>query len=97
MRSSRDSTVTRQQRAGSGWRLRKEAGSGTEVDRSGGSPLSEEDSGILDVEDEDDYEVGDHDVSLCREILYYFRYYWRHCITFSFPISLLKPWVSVKL
>ncbi|XP_053537335.1 exocyst complex component 6B isoform X3 [Ictalurus punctatus] len=49
--------VTRQQRAGSAWRLRKEAGSGTEMDRSGGSPLSEEDSGILDVEDEDDEEV----------------------------------------
>ncbi|MCI4377403.1 hypothetical protein PGIGA_G00203240 [Pangasianodon gigas] len=57
VRSSRNSAVTRQQRAGSGWRLRKEAGSGTEVDRSGGSPLSEEDSGILDVEDEDDDEV----------------------------------------
>ncbi|XP_053485075.1 exocyst complex component 6B isoform X1 [Ictalurus furcatus] len=49
--------VTRQQRAGSAWRLRKEGGSGTEMDRSGGSPLSEEDSGILDVEDEDDEEV----------------------------------------
>lgn len=60
MRSSRNSAVTRQQRAGSGWRLRKEAGSGTEVDWSGGSPLSEEDSGILDVEDEDDDEVSDH-------------------------------------
>ncbi|KAI5609940.1 exocyst complex component 6B isoform X1 [Silurus asotus] len=57
VRSSRDSAITRQQRAGSGWRLRKEAGSGTEVDRSGGSPQSEEDSGILDVEDEDDDEV----------------------------------------
>ncbi|XP_060792126.1 exocyst complex component 6B isoform X4 [Neoarius graeffei] len=57
VRSSRNSAVTRQQRAGSGWRLRKEAGSGTEVDWSGGSPLSEEDSGILDVEDEDDDEV----------------------------------------
>ncbi|KAM9500134.1 exocyst complex component 6B isoform 2-T2 [Clarias gariepinus] len=56
VRSSRDSAVTRQQRAGNGWRLRKETGSGTEVDRSGGSPLSEEDSGILDVEDEDDDE-----------------------------------------
>lgn len=62
MRSSRDSAVTWQQRAGSGWRLRKEAGSGTEVDRSSGSPLSEEDSGILDVEDEDDDEVSDHAV-----------------------------------
>lgn len=62
VRSSRDSAITRQQRAGSGWRLRKEAGSGTEVDRSGGSPLSEEDSGILDVEDEDDDEVSDSNV-----------------------------------
>ncbi|KAK3567718.1 hypothetical protein QTP86_022680, partial [Hemibagrus guttatus] len=57
VRSSRDSAVTRQQRTGSGWRLRKEVGSGTEMDRSGGSPLSEEDSGILDVEDEEDEEV----------------------------------------
>ncbi|XP_047667212.1 exocyst complex component 6B isoform X4 [Tachysurus fulvidraco] len=57
VRSSRDSALTRQQRAGSGWRLRKEAGSGTDVDRSGGSPLSEEDSGILDVEDEEEDEI----------------------------------------
>lgn len=74
VRSSRNSAVTRQQRAGSGWRLRKEVGSGTEVDWSGGSPLSEEDSGILDVEDEDDDEVSDHDVRSCLEILNYFRY-----------------------
>lgn len=62
MRSSL--AVTRQQRAGSAWRLRKEAGSGTEMDRSGGSPLSEEDSGILDVEDEDDEEVSGHNLDI---------------------------------
>lgn len=71
MRSSRDSAVTRQQRTGSGWRLRKEAGSGTDVDRSGGSPLSEEDSGILDVEDEEEDEVSDGDV---LRFLNYFSY-----------------------
>ncbi|XP_061107978.1 exocyst complex component 6B isoform X3 [Conger conger] len=58
LQRSVDSTLPHQQRAGSGRRARKEAGANTDLDGHGCSPLSEQDSGILDVEDEEEDEVG---------------------------------------